>query len=85
MLIFSEKNIVYQWFNIFISLLSIISSYFYLYIAAFREIEDNHRAEWHTMSYTSDVFESMFFVYMVLQFFKEYVPEGCGDLVKPER
>jgi hypothetical protein len=30
-------------------------------------------------------FESIFFIYMVLKFFKEYTPEGGGDRQKPIR
>jgi hypothetical protein len=33
----------------------------------------------------SMVFESIFFTYMVLKFFKEYAPKGGGDRQKPIR
>ena len=40
-LIFSENNPVYQFVNFIVSLLYIFSSYFYIYIAAFRVEQDS--------------------------------------------
>ena len=33
----------------------------------------------------SDAIESIFLLYIILQFFKSFAPEGGGDLVKPIR
>jgi hypothetical protein len=40
MMIFSEKNVLYQAFSIIVSFLCLFSSYFYLYVAAFRFSKD---------------------------------------------
>ena len=83
MLIFSEKNFIYQIFHISVSLLSLLSSYFYLYLAAFRMMP--HQVDMPTFLYISDSIEGIFLIYIILQFFKSYSPEGGGDLVKPVR
>lgn len=83
MLIFSEKNLMYQIFHIFVSFLSLISSYFYLYLASFRMIPNIY--DFSNFMIASDAIESIFLLYIILQFFKSFAPEGGGDLVKPIR
>lgn len=82
-LIFSEKHVAYQVFHIFVSFLSLISSYFYLYLASFRMI--NNVQDFAFFMDASHAIESVFMLSMILKFFKSYSPEGGGDLVKPVR
>ena len=61
MLIFNEDNIFYQIFNIIISIICLFSSYFYVYVAAFRTLKiQDSLLSW------SYFFESLFFLHMVL-------------------
>ena len=89
MLIFSEDNIIYQVFSIMVSFLCLFSSYYYMYVAAFRfskEIVDAvHVDEWEPYFMISLVFEIIFVVYFVLHFFKEFTPVGQGDRSRPVR
>jgi hypothetical protein len=62
-LVFSENNILYTIFVCFINLISLISSYIYLFMAAFRsDPPDYFPAMWNAMI----IFESIFLVYVIL-------------------
>ena len=71
-LVFSESNALYTFFVCVINLISLISSYIYLYMAAFRSDPPEYfPAMWNAMI----IFECSFLVYVILQFFKEYTPD----------
>ena len=79
-LVFSESDTWYIIFNFLINCLCLISSYMYLFMAAFRsDSPEYYPTMWNTMI----VFESFFLIYMMMQFFKEYVSEF--QLNKPIR
>jgi len=83
-MIFSEKNKAWQIFDVFVNVICAVSSYFYLFYASSRNaVPDEEFANNHYV--LSWFFESVFFIYMCLNFFKEYTPEGGGDLQEPIR
>jgi hypothetical protein len=64
---------VYQLFHIFISILCMFSSYFYIFLAANRAQEQH---EWDLLVRPYVVtMEGIFSFYMALQFFKEFQPD----------
>ena len=71
-LVFAENNFYYQIYNFIISVSCLISSYMYIYMAAFRlDPPQNDTFLWTATT----TFESMFLFYMILQFFREYTPD----------
>lgn len=60
-----------------------VSSYFYLYLGAFRDI--THEEGFHELEVVSDSLEAFFLIYIILQFFKEYSNVDGGDHEKPVR
>ena len=64
MLIFDEKNFFYQIFNIFVSFISLVSSYYYLYLASFRMLP--HKVNLEIKLHISEAIESVFLVHMIL-------------------
>ena len=82
MLIFSGDHWAYQLFCYLISILYLVTSYGYLYIAANRySLSLHYDDHWKMVFY----FESLFAIHMILQFFKEFQQEGAGDESKPVR
>jgi hypothetical protein len=77
MLIFKEDNRAWQIYDVFINMLCAVSSYFYLFYASSRNaVSDEEFADlYYPIQF---VFESFFFIYMVLKFFKEFKPVGYG-------
>ena len=71
-IIISKYNILYQVFNFMISIICLFSSYMYIFMATFRSDPPPYYTVMHNISY---VFETLFFIYLILQFFKEYTPE----------
>ena len=64
MLIFNEKNFFYQIFNIFVSFTSLVSSYYYLYLASFRMLP--HKVNLEMQLHISEAIESVFLAHMIL-------------------
>lgn len=82
MLIFSENHWLYQLLQTVVSVLYLATSYFYLYISANRYNLELHLDDHLKIVY---YFESVFAIHMIVQFFKEFTPEGGGDRQKPVR
>jgi len=75
-----EDNLPYLFFNSLVSVLCIISSYYYLYIASFRY---DSKFESESAGFTTMIiFESVFFVHMMLQFILEYRIEDKNETIK---
>ena len=70
--VFSEHAMWYQVINFFITILCLMSSYMYLFMAAFRLDQPKY---FHHLWDAHWVIEFIFFIYIFLQFFKEYKPE----------
>lgn len=70
-IIISELNPLYHLFEVLITMLCLVSSYIYAYIAAFRLHQDMNQTA-YKLSY---IFETMFFIDLILNFFVEYQPE----------
>ena len=70
-LTFSAKHLVYQIFHTFIVLLCVFTSMMYGYMAAFR----NKHTQYEDLMNVSNVCESIFLIHLILNFFKQYVPE----------
>jgi hypothetical protein len=84
MMIFSESAMAWQMFDVLITVCCALSSYFYLFFASSRNvIDDDEFSNAHFI--LTFVFEGLFFIHLVLNFFKEYTPEGGGDRQKPIR
>lgn len=90
LLIFSEKNSLYFIFSMICQALSMFSVYYYLYIIAagrfYKEQEEHNESliwGYEPYIFTTIVLEMIFFVDMLLQFFREYTPVGQGELSKP--
>ena len=77
MLVFSEDNFFYQIFSICISFICLFSSYYYIYLTAFRNL--NLKASMIVWTY---IFEIMFFVHMILQFFKEIKSDYSAKAIR---
>jgi hypothetical protein len=82
MLIFSEHHWLYEVFCMIVIVNYLISSYLYLFIAANRytmtmSLQDHLNVVYYI--------ESIFLLHIVIQFFKEFTPEGGGDRSKPVR
>lgn len=65
-LVFSEDNSCYELFSTCISILCLISSYIYLYLATFRNNITDENANAYIL------IECCFLIHMLLQFFKSY-------------
>lgn len=70
-IIISELNPLFQIFQVFITVLCLMSSYVYAYIAAFRLHNDMNESV-YKLNY---FFETMFLIDCILTFFVEYQPE----------
>ena len=70
-IIISELNPLYHIFEVLITMLCLVSSYIYAYIAAFRLHQDMNQTA-YKLSY---IFETMFLIDLILNFFVEYQPE----------
>ena len=79
LLIFSENNWIYYLFSLFVSFLCLFSVYYYLYICAgrFHEVTDETMIwGYEFYLFVTLLMEMVFFVDMILLFFKEYTPVG---------
>jgi len=77
--VISENNPFYLLFNFFVSFLCIVSSYYYLYLAAFRyPIDEDESKTEMTIIITC---ESIFLLHMLLQFVKEYRIEDKNQTI----
>lgn len=73
LLLFEEDNYYYALFHIFMSMLKVISSFYYLGISA------NIHFDWYGESSTQfymAFFEIFFLIEIILQFFRKVTPEG---------
>lgn len=75
MLLFEEKNRLYLVFFVFISILKLFSSMFYMAICANRHHSYDHMKE-REVQEPIIVFEFFFFIEIVLQFFRQVTPDG---------
>jgi len=69
-LVFKASNKYYGMFNVAVSVNCLVSSYTYLYFAAFRWVEDPDSDRF----ILTLIFEGVFFIYMILQFFVDNTP-----------
>ena len=69
-------------FEIIVNVLCLMSSYFYMFLAAFRkeELED-----FDTYWGLSIACESIFLASLIAKCFLEFFPDGAGDRSKPEK
>lgn len=77
-IIISELNPLYHIFEVLITMLCLVSSYIYAYIAAFRLHQDMNQTA-YKLSY---IFETMFLIDLILNFFVEYQPEDSKHPVR---
>lgn len=76
LLIYSESSTAYYCFERVVTSLCYVSSVFYMGLAAHRE--ERWEADWPRLEAVAIGFECSFLVFMLLQFFKAYVPEHSG-------
>ena len=72
--IISLENSWYKVFNMVVTLCCLFSSYIYAYIAAFRLHEDLNES----ILSSQYIFETIFLLHMILQFFLEFCPESTN-------
>ena len=72
-LVFSPNNRIYAWYNRLMISLNVISSIVYAFMSAFRNQHDEK--EFEKLQYTMNFIEILFFVNMVANCFKEYIPQ----------
>lgn len=83
-LIFSEKLKAWVIFDSFVTLICAISSYSYLFMAQSRNAVDDDAFDrmYYNLSFG---YESVFLIHLILNFFKEYTPDGFGSNAPPVR
>lgn len=66
-LVINEENLLYVLFNMLVTILCLVSGYYYGSMAGFRYSDVNANSYYNRVIILS--FESIFFVHMLLQFF----------------
>lgn len=82
MLIISHDSKKYMVFEVIVNILCLVTSYFYMFLAAFRKGELEDYESYWVLSILS---ESIFLISIASKCFLEFIPEGAGDRSRPER